>query len=37
LGVEIIDASDSHANMREVAKQKMKLKRRLEKSDLNLD
>ena len=37
LGVEIVDESDSHADMREVAKQKMKLKRRLENSDLNLD
>jgi CBS domain containing-hemolysin-like protein len=37
LGVEIMDESDSHADMREVAKQKMKLKRRLEKSELNLD
>jgi len=37
LGVEIMDESDSHADMREVAKQKMKLKRRSEKSDLNLD
>ncbi len=37
LGVEIVDESDSHADMREVAKQKMKLKRRLDKSDLNLD
>jgi len=37
LGVEIMDESDSHADMREVAKQKMKLQRRLEKSDLNLD
>ncbi len=37
LGVEIMDESDSHADMREVAKQKMKLNRRLEKSDLNLD
>ena len=37
LGVEIMDESDSHADMREVAKQKMKLKRRLGKSDLNLD
>ncbi len=37
LGVEIVDESDSHADMREVAKQKMKLQRRLEKSDLNLD
>ena len=30
LGVEIIDESDSDADMREVAKQKMRLKRRLE-------
>jgi len=37
LGVEIMDESDSHADMREVAKQKMKLKRRLENTDLNLD
>jgi CBS domain containing-hemolysin-like protein len=37
LGVEIMDESDSHADMREVAKQKMKLKRRLDKNDLNLD
>jgi CBS domain containing-hemolysin-like protein len=37
LGVEIVDESDSHADMREVAKQKMKLKRRLDKNDLNLD
>jgi len=37
LGVEIVDESDSHADMREVAKQKMKLQRRLENSDLNLD
>jgi len=29
LGVEIVDESDSDANMREVAKQKMRLKRRL--------
>ncbi|MEA1954107.1 MAG: CNNM domain-containing protein [Campylobacterota bacterium] len=29
LGVEIVDESDSHADMREVAKQKMRLKRRL--------
>lgn len=28
LGVEIVDESDSHADMREVAKQKMRLKRR---------
>ncbi len=37
LGVEIMDESDSHADMREVAKQKMRIKRRLQKSDLNLD
>jgi len=37
LGVEIVDESDSHADMREVAKQKMKLNRRLDNSDLNLD
>ncbi|RUM71674.1 MAG: transporter [Sulfurovum sp.] len=37
LGVEIVDESDSHADMREVAKQKMKLKRRLENTNLNLD
>jgi len=37
LGVEIVDESDSHADMREVAKQKMKLKRRLDNTDLNLD
>jgi len=37
LGVEIMDESDSHADMREVAKQKMKLKRRLDDADLNLD
>jgi CBS domain containing-hemolysin-like protein len=37
LGVEIMDESDSHADMREVAKQKMKLQRRLDKNDLNLD
>ncbi|MEY3090901.1 MAG: hypothetical protein RL113_1217 [Pseudomonadota bacterium] len=32
LGVEIVDESDSDADMREVAKQKMRLKRRLESS-----
>jgi len=37
LGVEIVDESDSHADMREVAKQKMKLKRRLDNTELNLD
>jgi CBS domain containing-hemolysin-like protein len=30
LGVEIVDESDSHVDMRELAKQKMKMKRRLE-------
>lgn len=30
LGVEIVDESDSHADMREVAKLKMRMKRRLE-------
>jgi CBS domain containing-hemolysin-like protein len=30
LGVEIVDESDSDPDMREVAKQKMRLKRRLE-------
>ncbi len=30
LGVEIVDESDSHANMREVAKHKMRMQRRLE-------
>jgi CBS domain containing-hemolysin-like protein len=37
LGVEIVDESDSDADMREVAKQKMKLNRRLDNTDLNLD
>lgn len=32
LGVEIVDESDSHADMREVAKQKMRLKRRLDQN-----
>ena len=36
LGVEIMDESDSHADMREVAKQKMRLKRRLENNDTML-
>jgi CBS domain containing-hemolysin-like protein len=31
LGVEIVDESDSDVDMRELAKQKMKLKRRKEK------
>ena len=33
LGVEIIDESDSHADMREVAKHKMKMQRREESKD----
>lgn len=33
LGVEIVDESDSHADMREVAKQKMRLNRRLEQKE----
>jgi CBS domain containing-hemolysin-like protein len=33
LGVEIVDESDSDVDMREVAKQKMRLKRRLESSE----
>jgi CBS domain containing-hemolysin-like protein len=32
LGVEIVDESDSHADMREVAKQKMRLQRRLDQN-----
>ncbi len=35
LGVEIMDESDSHADMREVAKHKMRMKRRLENSHDN--
>jgi len=35
LGVEIMDESDSHADMREVAKHKMRMKRRLENSNDN--
>ena len=34
LGVEIVDESDSDADMREVAKRKMRLKRRLENTSL---
>jgi len=33
LGVEIVDESDSHADMREVAKHKMRMKRRLENNN----
>ena len=35
LGVEIMDESDSHADMREVAKHKMRMKRRLDNSNDN--
>jgi len=37
LGVEIVDESDSDADMREVAKRKMRLKRRLANTELTLD
>ena len=37
LGVEIVDESDSDADMREVAKRKMRLKRRLENTELTLN
>ena len=37
LGVEIVDESDSDADMREVAKRKMRLKRRLENTEHTLD
>ncbi len=37
LGVEIVDESDSDADMREVAKRKMRLKRRLDNTELTLD
>ena len=37
LGVEIVDESDSDADMREVAKRKMRLKRRRENTELTLD
>jgi len=37
LGVEIVDESDSDADMREVAKRKMRLKRRSENTELKLD
>ena len=37
LGVEIVDESDTHVDMRELAKLKMRLKRRKENSKLNLN
>jgi CBS domain containing-hemolysin-like protein len=37
LGVEIVDESDAHVDMRELAKLKMRLQRRVQNSDLNLD
>ncbi|NOR55476.1 MAG: DUF21 domain-containing protein [Sulfurovum sp.] len=37
LGVEIVDESDSDADMREVAKRKMRLKRRAENTELTLN
>jgi len=37
LGVEIVDESDSDADMREVAKRKMRLKRRSENTEFTLD
>jgi CBS domain containing-hemolysin-like protein len=37
LGVEIVDESDAHVDMRELAKLKMRLQRRIQNSDLNLD
>lgn len=37
LGVEIVDESDSDADMREVAKRKMRLKRKLDNTELTLD
>ncbi|MCB4745485.1 MAG: CNNM domain-containing protein [Sulfurovum sp.] len=37
LGVEIVDESDTHVDMRELAKLKMRLQRRQQKKDLNLD
>lgn len=37
LGVEIVDESDSHADMREVAKHKMRMQRRLEDSTKKSD
>ncbi|WP_294952356.1 CNNM domain-containing protein [Sulfurovum sp.] len=37
LGVEIVDESDAHVDMRELAKLKMRLQRRRQNGDLNLD
>jgi CBS domain containing-hemolysin-like protein len=37
LGVEIVDESDAHVDMRELAKLKMRLQRKRQNSDLNLD
>jgi len=37
LGVEIVDESDAHVDMRELAKLKMRLQRRRQDKDLNLD
>ena len=37
LGVEIVDESDAHVDMRELAKLKMRLQRRRQNKDLNLD
>jgi CBS domain containing-hemolysin-like protein len=37
LGVEIVDESDAHVDMRELAKLKMRLQRRRQNSNLNLD
>jgi CBS domain containing-hemolysin-like protein len=37
LGVEIVDESDAHVDMRELAKLKMRLQRRRQGKDLNLD
>jgi CBS domain containing-hemolysin-like protein len=37
LGVEIVDESDAHVDMRELAKLKMRLQRRRQEKDLNLD
>jgi CBS domain containing-hemolysin-like protein len=37
LGVEIVDESDAHVDMRELAKLKMRLQRRRQDSTLNLD
>jgi len=37
LGVEIVDESDAHVDMRELAKLKMRLQRRRQNGNLNLD